>query len=69
MIDLELPDTINEEEIKDYINLLTSRKTKGKINNLKNNLGSVSSNNEKAKLVEQMLELRKKELEGANKYD
>lgn len=69
LIDLELPDTINEEEIKDYINLLTSRKTKGKINNLKNNLGSVSSNNEKAKLVEQMLELRKKELEGANKYD
>ncbi len=69
LIDLDLKDDCSIDEINDYIKVIKERTNKKKMNNLKNNMREATSKTEKMKLLEQMLNLRKKELEGANKYD
>ena len=69
LIDLDLKDDCSLDEINDYIKVIKERTNKKKMNNLKNNMREATSKDEKMKLLEQMLNLRKKELEGANKYD
>ena len=69
LIDLDLKDECSLDEINDYIKVIKERTNKKKMNNLKNNMREATSKDEKMKLLEQMLNLRKKELEGAGKYD
>ena len=69
LIDLDLKDDCTKEEINDYINVIKEKTNKKKLNNLKNNIKEASTKDEKMKLLEQMLNIRKKELEGAKKYD
>ena len=69
LIDLDLKDECSIYEINDYIKVIKERTTKKKMNNLKNNIKEASTKDEKKKLLEQMFNIRKKELEGANKND
>lgn len=69
LIDLDLKDECSIYEINDYIKVIKERTTKKKMNNLKNNMKEASTKDEKKKLLEQMFNIRKKELEGANKND
>ena len=69
LIDLDLKDECSSYEIDDYIRVIKERTTKKKMNNLRNNMKEASTKDEKMKLLEQMLNIRKKELEGVNKYD
>ena len=64
LLNLNLKDNYKEEEIEDYIKVIKERKIKRNLNYLKNGLNKVQSKDEKKKLLEQMMKLRIKELEG-----
>lgn len=68
LLSYNIKDNFSEQQINDYIKVIKERKTKQQISKLKNNINLVKTKEEQKNILKQMIELRKKEIEG-EKYD
>ena len=68
LLNYNISDNYTEQQIDDYIRVIKERKTKQQMSKLKNNINLVQSKEEQKNILKQMIELRKKEIEG-EKYD
>ena len=68
LLNYDISDNYTEQQIDDYIRVIKERKTKQQMSKLKNNINLVQSKEEQKNILKQMIELRKKEIEG-EKYD
>ena len=69
LISIDIKDDFTQQEIYDYIKVIKERNINKKIKNIKDDMRNTNSNDEKKKLLEAMLELKKKNIEGEQIYD
>ena len=69
ILSYNIKENYNDEEIEDYIKVMKEYEINKKISTIKNNINGANDNSEKTKLLEEILNLKKKKLEGENNYD